>query len=361
MQAKNLIALILTGVLMAPGVSLYASAEEKLSARDTAVDDALIKNAGWAGVLPPTRGEAAAGTQAPFVNPTFPLQAKLLPTLNTQDRSDKKAKAFLVKGDVKIAKKSGKDWKALENGMLVEEGDIILTAKNATASVTFDANYGNVSHLPGNTRAVFRSIEPTDIYLEDGTIYNFFDALPKNSHWKVSSPTAVAAVRGTQFFVSFTTASGEYFVGTFLVPDDGSDSEIQLTDVRQGTEDDVLNIPEDFQIHLKEGQPFDEALLEKMNAQWRQAIEEFLNELEKLRSQGSLLPSTSGEFYNPGTLDPGGADAISGDSNLELDPVLDTNAVTPDPEPSFDSDSSSGDYSEDFPDPQPSGSGPPRQ
>lgn len=336
---------------MLAGIACPVQAADNSKSRDVSVDNLMVKNQGWMGVLPATAGEAAVDAKLAgpgnFVNTTFP-PARNLSGLVTADRSDKRARVYDIKGSVKMAKKGSQDWKEVKKDARIEEGFIVLTGKESYASVTFDLNYLNAVHIPENTRAYFRSIEPTDVVLEDGTIYNFLDGLSSNESWKVSTPVAVAAVRGTHYLVSFTSASGEFIEATINVPDDGHESSVEVISVKDGKEGSSADIPEGYQIDLTEGETPDAATLEKIDPKWLQQIEDVLKKLAELRKIGEPLPPTAGEFVEPGVLDPAGPDTVSGNSDNNLDPQ-DT-ALTPD-EPS------SSSSEEEFREEQPAGEG----
>lgn len=357
---------------MLAGISCQAQAADQKS-RDVSVDQLMVKNQGWMGALPATGGEAAVdqtlAAPANFVNPAFP-QSRNLSGIVTADRKDKRARVYDVKGKAKIAKKGTQDWKEVTKTTSVEEGMIILTEKDSYVSVTFDINYLNVVHIPENTRAFFRSIEPTDIVLEDGTLFNLLDGLSPKEPWKVSTPVAVAAVRGTHYLVNFTSASGEFISATINVPDDGHESAVEVVGVKDGKEGSSADIPEGYQINLAEGKTPDAATLEKIDPKWLQQIEDVLKKLAALRKKGEPLPPTAGEFMDPGNIDPAGADSTSGDSGNNLDPQ-DT-AVAPeepsspqeefvDQQPSQDEGDGGyeGEYPEEDPSPSPDPSGSP--
>lgn len=319
------------GIQTPAALSAQTAPEDRVTGRDSSVDSLLIKNSGWTGALPATRGEGAApGSQAPFVNPAFPQpQLGSLRGIVTKDGKDHKGSIYDLKGTVKISQ-NGKDWKEVKVGKEIKPGDILLTAKGSSATISFDKNYRNVIHLPENSRIVFKSIEPNDIALEDGTLYNLFDGLPKDSRWKVSTPTAVASVRGTHFLVHYTSSTGEFLTATLNVPDDGRASKVEVLDIKDdGSTGKNVDVPEGNQISLKAGQEPDASLLGKVDQYWLDQIFEVLEKLAELR-RGQRLPSTSGEFFEPGSLDAGGPDVVGGGPSDSLDP-METGGIASEP------------------------------
>lgn len=340
---------LFAGMLTSADFVLAASADDKAPLRDHSVDAMMIKNAGWAGVLPPTRGQGApAGAQAPFVNPTYPQPQSTgsLAGLVTRDSLDRQGRIYDLKGTVKVAVKEGAKWENAKHGQPVSQGTILLTQKESSASVAFDRNYMNVVHVPENSRVIFKTIEPTEMVVEDGTLYNLFDKLPKDSGWKVSTPTAVASVRGTHFVVRYLSSTGEFITATLNVPDDGHSSLVEVLDVKDdGSTGEGSGVPEGKQIELKAGQAPSPDLLEEIDEYWLNQILEVLEKLAELR-RGQRLPPTSGEFFEPGSFDTGGADTVGGGPDNTLDP-LDTGGMAGEPEPELPS--SEDDYRSEYP------------
>lgn len=279
--------LVFAFLLGLPTGSLRAA--DTIANMDAAIDSILINNtASSKTTLSPLAGQTLNA-------PLQQLQAQALRGLVTTDQTDKKAKVYEVTGNVRFAQKGSSKWEKATKDLLLEEGSVLLTGKDGTASVTFDDNYQNVTHIPENTRAVFRSIEPTDVHLEDGTLYNFFDGLPEGSKWKVSTPTAVAAVRGTHFLTNYTASNGQVVTAVFDVPEDGHKSIVRLIDILpNGDEGFGTDIGEGFQIDLKAGEQPSDALLEEIDPKWIAKMQKFLESLAVLRASG-LLPATGGE------------------------------------------------------------------
>lgn len=252
------------------------------------------------------------------------IQMKVLkdaaaPRLVTQDQTDKKAMVYEVVGTVRIAKKSMPDWKTVENGQIIDEGDILLTEKASSVAVTFDENRFNVVRLPENTRVIFRAIEPTNIYLQDGTVYNAVLRLPEDSSFKISTPVAVAAVRGTFYVVNFTAANGNIVSAVLDVPEDSSESSIELIDILEnGEEGASVNVSEGNQISLSANETPDPSLLQGIDPRWIGPLLDLLNELA---AEGGELPPTGEDF--PET-DPANSNNVD-ESTFSADTVRDNN------------------------------------
>lgn len=316
------------------GSSELLAAEFSAASVDSLVDSAL---------LPDTPKNARTASNAPIPNTATGglVQgiAKQSPAkaLNFSDQRDKKAKVIEVKGSVKISKNSGEEWNKLKKDQIIEVGDIVLTGRGDSASITFDGSMMNVIRLTEKTRAQFKNIEPNDIFLEDGTIYSLLDALPQDAGFaKVSTPTAVAAVRGTHFVVHFTSLTGHLTVATFEVKEDGKESAIELKDVLpDGGVGNQIDIPEGRQIYLTENETPDPSQLSGIDPVWIDAMQKILEQIEEKREEaGGLLPATGGEN---GEAPDSNMDSIAQSALPQFDPVADFRPdlnLNPIPEPS---------------------------
>jgi hypothetical protein len=74
-------------------------------------------------------------------------------------------------------------------------------------TVVFDSRDVNLARIEENTLAEFVSIEPTEIYLRDGSIFSLLENLKKDEPYQISTPTAVASVLGTFFRVTYHDSS----------------------------------------------------------------------------------------------------------------------------------------------------------
>lgn len=130
---------------------------------------------------------------------------------------DHRATVFNVSGEVKILKKGSEEWLLVQKNMPLEQGDQILTGKDSFVEFAYDRHFLNIARIEQNTKAEFLSIEPTDLHLEDGTIFNALDGLAGGSY-QISTPTAVAGVRGTTFDFAYDAGSQTVEVNVFADP-----------------------------------------------------------------------------------------------------------------------------------------------
>lgn len=129
------------------------------------------------------------------------------------------AKIIDVSGEVKILKGGTDEWLTAAEGDFIETGDQIITGTAGSVDIALDAYLLNITHISENTKAEFRSLKPTDIYMEDGSIYSALDGLASDEGYQIATPTAVAAVRGTHFEVGFDGTTKK-FSATAVPTDD---------------------------------------------------------------------------------------------------------------------------------------------
>ncbi len=172
----------------------------------------------------------------------------LLP-VSTPD--DHQAVVVSISGTARILKRDSEEWQPIEKGMLVATGDQVVTEQGSFVDIAYDEKFKNIARIEEKTKAEFRSIEPTDLYLEDGTIFNALDGLSPGSTYQVSTATAVAAVRGTRFDVSYMASTREFNVTTLPVPEDGHESRVVVQSILpEGNLSSEVEVQEGFQLHL---------------------------------------------------------------------------------------------------------------
>jgi len=163
---------------------------------------------------------------------------------------DHKAVVVDFQGNVRILKPGTPQWVPVEKNMLIEEGDQIQTSEASRIDIAYDSDFLNIARIEQKTKAEFRLIEPTDLYMEDGTIFSALDGLPAGVNYQVSTPTAVAAVRGTHLA---TLAAGGSFT-TVAVTQDLRDH-ISQADVTDQATGETVSILENSQVTFTEEGP----------------------------------------------------------------------------------------------------------
>lgn len=195
---------------------------------------------------------------------------------------DGKAYVYKVEGKAVLLKSGSPIEAQAKVGDLIQPGDKIFTEKNASVAIAFDYMKKNAVQIPSETQAVFNSIEPTDIQLEDGAVFSAVDGLVKGSSWKVTTPAAVAAVRGTVYLVSFEASNGDFFAATVDVPDDGKTSAIEIQPLDGKGE---AFVPEGKEISLREGQEPSNEMVQDLKPEVVAEIKQFFEVLKSERTE----------------------------------------------------------------------------
>ncbi len=156
-----------------------------------------------------------------------------IPMATPQPNLDRRMTLFHIEGKVLILKNGVKDWAQATQGSVIEEGDQLLTDASASADLVLDPYYLNLVHLGPNTRAELRSIEPTNLVLSDGSVFSSLQGLQPGEIYRVSTPSTIAGVRGTEFWSEYQSQTEQ---GTFsVVPSaDGHPSSLDLWQMENG-------------------------------------------------------------------------------------------------------------------------------
>lgn len=158
-----------------------------------------------------------------------PLSSDTQALAEKQSLQDHLAKVVSLSGTQGRVLKEGTDhWVPVQKGMVIGAGDQIITDKDTLVIVSYDLLSKNMVKIDSNTKAEFRSIEPTDLHLEDGSVFNILDGL-SGVPYQISTPTAVAAVRGTHIPVSYTAATGAFYAAV-LDQNDAVTHAAEITD-----------------------------------------------------------------------------------------------------------------------------------
>lgn len=146
--------------------------------------------------------------------------------------ADAKAVISNVTGTAKILRSGTDEWTTLVEGDVLQEGDQIRTDGNSSVDIVYDESSLNTAHIEENSIVEYRGLEPTFVYLADGSICNSLEALPEGQEYEVATDTAVNAIRGTKFLRSFNAANqtdstvvADGSVESFSVLPDGSKGE----------------------------------------------------------------------------------------------------------------------------------------
>lgn len=131
---------------------------------------------------------------------------------NTTEPQNIEPEVFFAIGDVKVNGQSAKIGQHLKNGDVIETGaESYLEAKFATQSAF---------RIREDSKVTVNVDKNVSLSVEKGKVLNI---LEKRSQYLVRTPSAVAAVRGTIFFVNVVNDNKTYFCacnGTVAIEDD---------------------------------------------------------------------------------------------------------------------------------------------
>ena len=87
----------------------------------------------------------------------------------------------------------------LKEGDILKADDLVEVGSDSAVDIAYDKDWQNVTRLEENSKVEIKSIFPTTLKMAYGGIYAKLKALPKDSTFEVETPTALAAVRGTEY------------------------------------------------------------------------------------------------------------------------------------------------------------------
>lgn len=115
-----------------------------------------------------------------------------------------------VDGDVRVMTPAGSSTIAKE-GDLLSEGDSIEVPDGGSVDLAYDKEWSNIARLEGGTKAKLGTIVPAKLDVSEGAVYAKLKNLPTTTSFEVKTPTAVAAVRGTEYRTVVVDGETEVF------------------------------------------------------------------------------------------------------------------------------------------------------
>jgi hypothetical protein len=109
-----------------------------------------------------------------------------------------RCEVLALEGGAKVITASGGS-SALREGDLLAEGDSIEVAEDGSVDLAYDRDWRNVVRLEGGSKVRVASVSPAKLDLTNGAVFAKLKELPKSSSFEITTPTAVAAVRGTEY------------------------------------------------------------------------------------------------------------------------------------------------------------------
>ncbi|GEM_PF-5506794 len=111
---------------------------------------------------------------------------------------DYRCEVIALEGQVRMTA-SGSSIRSLRAGDLVNVNDSIEVGPSGYVDLALDGDAENVVRVESSSKALIRSLFPTEIRLDNGAIYAKLKNLPKESAFQVETPTAIASVRGSEY------------------------------------------------------------------------------------------------------------------------------------------------------------------
>jgi len=135
-------------------------------------------------------------------------KAKVSPRVEENMGSQVEGLATMVKGTVEIQKPSSEEWVILKVKDGVPEGSRLKTGADGEADILL-ADKAAVRIKPNSELEITgnrmkNEVAKIDVKLNMGRLLHRFDKMPTGSEYHVTTPTAGAVIRGTQFDMSAT-------------------------------------------------------------------------------------------------------------------------------------------------------------
>jgi hypothetical protein len=100
-------------------------------------------------------------------------------------------------GKVEYRESASSEWKPIGGRVVLKEGSMIVTGPESFCEIGFVEGSQSVVRVAADSLAVIVSVDPARIDLQNGRLFSLVKNLRKSSSFSVSTPTAVASVRGT--------------------------------------------------------------------------------------------------------------------------------------------------------------------
>lgn len=128
----------------------------------------------------------------------------MLSIIPGQGSSDALCEVLSVKNNAWRTQPGSAVRASLRAGDILRKGDHIEVMQGNTLDLVFDKERLNIVRVEGGTSIEISDLFPTALELNKGKVYALLDNKNSDRRFKVMTPTAIAAVRGTQFRVSLT-------------------------------------------------------------------------------------------------------------------------------------------------------------
>lgn len=151
---------------------------------------------------------------------------------NEEKKTALKAVVLYVNGDASLHR-AGKPVKKLFTGDVVVEQDVIKTSKTGTVEISLIDK--TAVRLKENTSLSIKDLYQgesgrtnVNMELNQGSTFNIVNRLSEEDNYVITTPTAIASVRGTNFEVTFASDNKETIVHL-------SEGAVQVRDIKRDT------------------------------------------------------------------------------------------------------------------------------
>ncbi len=114
------------------------------------------------------------------------------------------AEVTSLSGNAEVLLKDADDYTAAEEGMLLEAGDQLRTASDATAELSFNQDNSNLVRVSENTNLKVTLSGNEKLSMTDGEVFASVGKLASESAFEIRTPTAVSGARGTDWVTKIT-------------------------------------------------------------------------------------------------------------------------------------------------------------
>ena len=114
------------------------------------------------------------------------------------------AEVLFVQGSVQVQSPNDETWRNAEKGMQINIGDAVRTARHSKIEIALDSAKLNTIQLGEKTLAVLNSATADTIDRLDltrGRVYSNLEGIKSGLSFEVTTPSAVAGVRGSSYMV----------------------------------------------------------------------------------------------------------------------------------------------------------------
>lgn len=103
-----------------------------------------------------------------------------------------------LQGNAYLTNKDGVH-QPVKEGDILKVDDQVEVDNQSYLDLAYDRDWTNVVRVEESSRIRIKSVHPAQISLQRGGLFAKLKSLPKESTFEVQTPTALAAVRGTEF------------------------------------------------------------------------------------------------------------------------------------------------------------------